>query len=125
MKRLPVFLLLGPVFGVLVAFSHAVIVSGGIPGDTLQDCTIVFVFSLIVSVMAGPVDAILGYAVPISLRAPLTAIVGAVVAVGLILYVGAQLGGIRATPLLTLVLVAVLGALSMGACSVLSHDYRR
>jgi hypothetical protein len=121
MKRLPVFLLLGPVFGVLVALSNAVVESGRFPPpDYAEGCTMFFVFSLIVSVVAGPVDAILSYAVPISLRAPLTAIVGAAVAVGLDLY-----GATWTPPLHTLVLYAVLGALSMGACSLLSHDYRR
>ena len=126
MKRLPVFLLLGPIFGVLIAFSNAVVESGRFPPpDLVYGCTIVFIFSLIVSVIAGPVDAILSHVLPICLRAVLTAVVGAAVAVGLILYVGAQLGGTRATPLYTRVLIAVLGALSMGACSLLSHNYRR
>jgi len=126
MKRLFVFLLLGPVLGLLVAISNAVVESGRfLPPDFFFGCTIVFIFSLMVSVIAGPVDAILSYAVPISLRAPLTAIVGAAVAVGLMLYVGAQLGGTRAAPLRTLMLVAVLGALSTGTCSLVSNDYRR
>jgi hypothetical protein len=120
MKRLPVFLLLGPVIGVLVAFSFAVVENGGVPGDYVEGCVTFFVFSLIVSMMVGPVDGILSYAVPISLRAPLTAIVGAAVAVGLGLYAARW-----TPPLHRLVLFAVLGALSTGACSLLSHDYRR
>jgi len=126
MKRLPVFLLLGPVFGVLVAVSNAVVASGRFPPpDVVYGCAIVFVFSLIISVIAGPVDAILSHALPICARAVLIAIVGATVAIGLFLYAGAQLGGTRAVPLDTLVLIAVLGALSMGACSLVSNDYRR
>ena len=58
----------------------------------MNGCVIVILFSLVVSAITGPVDGLLAYAVPVSLRAPLTAIVGAAIAVGLILYVDANLG---------------------------------
>ena len=126
MESLFVFVLLGPVLGLLVGISSAVIASGQFPPpDLALGCAIVSVFSLIVSVIAGSVDAILSYAVPISLRAPLTAIVGAAVAVGLMLYVGAQLGGTKAVPFRALMLFAILGALITGVCSLASDYFRR
>jgi hypothetical protein len=113
-RRALVFVLLGPVLGVLVAFS--------LVGQGYRDpygVPIVFFFSLFVCPIAGTVDGVLAYVVPISLRAPLTATVGAAIAAGLSVYLfGGRL-------LHTQLPVAIVGALAMGACSLLSHNYRR
>ena len=107
------FVLLGPVLGVLVAFS---LVDQG--NRDPYGVPIVFFFSLFVCPIAGTIDGVLAYVVPISLRAPLTATVGAAIAAGLSVYL---FGG----NLLQQMPVAIVGALAMGACSLLSHDYRR
>ena len=122
MKRTLVFLLLGPVLGALGFVAVAVIASGEIHGDYGEGCAISFMFSLIVSAIAGPIDGLQAYAMPISLRAPLTAVVGGAVAVGLLLHVDANLGN-AATPLRLLVRAAVIGALFAGVCSFLSNNY--
>jgi hypothetical protein len=114
LRRALVFVLLGPVFGLLVAFSLKAVADGGFPTDVGIGIVIVFFFSLVVCPIAGTVDGVLAYVVPISLRAPLTAIVGAAVAVGLSLLLG-----FRYIP------IAIVGALTTGACSLLSHNYRR
>jgi hypothetical protein len=114
LRRALVFVLLGPVFGLLVAFSLKAVADGGYPTDVGIGIVIVFFFSLIVCPIAGTVDGVLAYVMPISLRAPLTAIVGAAVAVGLSLLLG-----FRYIP------IAIVGALTTGACSLLSHNYRR
>jgi hypothetical protein len=123
MKRMLVFLLLGPAFGVLVAFSQAVVASG-IYGDYAEGCAITLMFSLIVSAITGPVDELQACVVPISLRAPLTATLGAAVAVGLLLHVEARFGNTRMPSLGALLQAAVIGVLSAGACSLLSHNHR-
>lgn len=124
MKRMLVFLLLGPVFGVLVVFSQAIVASGDIYGDYAEGCAITFMFSLIVSAITGPVDELQACVVPISLRAPLTATLGAAVAVGLLLHVQAKFGNTRMPSLSALLQAAVIGVLSAGACSLLSHNRR-
>jgi hypothetical protein len=87
MKRVPIFLLLGPTMVVLIALSGQVIARGAVPGGYVEGCAMLFFFSLILCTVTGPVDGVLAYVLPICLRAPLTAIVGAAVAVGLRLYV--------------------------------------
>ncbi|MBR1209145.1 hypothetical protein [Bradyrhizobium sp. JYMT SZCCT0180] len=121
MNRALVFALLGPVFGVLAAWSIVTVAIGahfdsyGVP--------IVFFFTLIVCAIVGPVDGVLAYVVPIWLRVPMTTMVGAAVAVGLYLWV--HLGNTTVPPSLhRLFPIAMIGALSMGVCSLLSHDYR-
>ncbi|WP_213288872.1 hypothetical protein [Bradyrhizobium sp. sGM-13] len=117
------FVLLGPALGVLIAFSVVAIAIRGYVAD-LYGVPIAFLFSLVVCAIAGPVDGVLAWVVPISLRAPLTAIIGAAVAVGLVLFLAAQLGG-QMTPLHTLIPIAVIGALNTGACSLLAHRRSR
>ena len=114
MKRALVFLLLGPVLGVLIAFY--------LVGQGYRDlyvAPIVFFFSLIVCAIAGLVDGLLACVIPIWLRAPLTAVAGTAIAVGLYVF----LLGIR--PLDKLLLIAEFGASSTAACSLLSHPFHR
>ena len=71
MKRALVFLLLGPVLGALGFVAVAVIASGEIHGDYGEGCAISFMFSLIVSAIAGTIDGLQAYAMPISLKSAL------------------------------------------------------
>jgi hypothetical protein len=131
MKRVPIFLLLGPTLVVLVALSREAIASGRFPTEYIEGCVMLFVFSWIVCAVAASVDGVLAYVTPIYLRAPLIAIVGAAVAVGLRLYLQAQHSSKAASSSLyagipiAVIVVAATGALTAGACSLLSHDYRR
>jgi hypothetical protein len=120
LPRAFVFVLLGPVFGVIAAWSMITVLMGG-PIDP-YGIPIAFFFSLIVCAITGPVDGVLAYVVPISLRVPLTAIAGAAVAVGVYLYLyGAPLGSKLAPSLHRLIAFALFGALNTGACSLLSY----
>ncbi|MDO9298424.1 hypothetical protein [Bradyrhizobium sp.] len=112
MMRALVFGLVGPVLGVLIAFY--------LVGEGHRDpygVPIVLFFSLFVCPIAGTVDGVLAYVVPIYLRVPLTATVGAASAAGLSVFL---FGG---NLLHTQLPVAIVGALCMAICSLLSHDY--
>ncbi|NOJ42486.1 hypothetical protein [Bradyrhizobium australiense] len=119
-----VFMLLGPVLGVLAALSVVTVMIGGYHVDS-YGIPIAFFFSLIVCAITAPVDGVLAYAVPISMRAPLTMIVGAAVAVGLCLFLGILLGSKMMPPLHMLIPIAVIGALNTGTCSLLAYYYYR
>jgi hypothetical protein len=121
LRRALVFALLGPVFGVLVALLMATAATGGAPVYVIP---IAFFFSLMVCAVTGPVDGVLAYLVPVSLRAPLITIVGAAVAVGLCVFLATLLGITITPPLRMLTPSAVIGALCTGACSLLSHHRR-
>jgi hypothetical protein len=129
MKRVPIFVLLGPTMVVLIVLSREVIARGAVPGGYVEGCAMLFFFSLIICAVTVPVDGVLAYVLPICLRAPLTAIVGAAVAVGLRLYMSTQVGN-KVPPSLypeipmEFIWAAVIGGLTTGACSLLSHNYR-
>jgi hypothetical protein len=120
LRRALVFAWLGPVFGLFVTFSLKAVADGGYPTDVGIGIVIVFFFSLVICPVAGTVDGVLAFVAPIFLRAPLTAIVGAAIAVGLSLY----LFGSKLTPAYRQMPFAIVGALAMGACSLLSHKRR-
>lgn len=126
LRRALVFVLLGPVFGILVALSQEVAVRGSFPGDYVEGCVTVYFFSLVVSVITAPADGFLACVLPIPERGPFTAVIGAAVAVGLSLYWWTQMGNKLVPPSLHWQIpIAIVGGLSMGACSLLSHNYRR
>jgi hypothetical protein len=79
---------------------------------------LLFLFTLPVSALSASFDGYLARSLPLSLRAPLTAIVGATVAGGL---AGALFSCLL--PPSMLMWFAIGGAVCMGACSLLSHDY--
>lgn len=117
LRRALVFLLVGPTLAVLVALSPDVARTGfnswlAIVGE------MVFFFGLLVSAVTGLVDGMLSRTLAILLRAPLTALVGATVAIG----VPAALFG-RPPQEMSMAL-GIGGALCMGVCSLLSHNYR-
>ena len=119
MKRAVVFLVLGPALAFfttwLIYFAEGGSGSGYIAATV---SILLFSFTWLVAMITWAIDGFLAHALPLPLRAPLTAIVGATVAVGLFL----GLGGCF-LPLWISTPFAIGGALCMGACSVLSHDY--
>ena len=118
MKRLLVFLLLGPILGVVAALSPDVL-HGGFNHLHLLIGAVVFLFGLVVSAVGGIVDDVLSRAISISLRAPLTALTGATMAV----FVPAALFFGQMPPPWILKPFAITGALCAGVCSLLAHDY--
>jgi hypothetical protein len=66
LQRALVFVLLGPVFGVLAAFSVVTVMIRGYHVDAYI-VPIAFFFSLIICAITGPVDGVLVYLVPVSL----------------------------------------------------------
>lgn len=138
MKRILVFLLLGPA---LVVTAWLIYVPAGKgPGDgfVALAAMALFTFALFVASFAVLVDGYLADTLPIYLRAPLIAIVGAAIAGGLflgtvgwmfpgwitLLSAGLIPGTVGWTlPFRLSAPFAISGALCMGACSLLSHDY--
>jgi len=116
MKRALVFLLLGPALVVLATW-----VAVGMPNDAfaVNVAVLLFVCTFLVSGVVALLDGSLAQAFPISVRAPLTAVVGAIAAAGLPV---ALLGRM---PQDLSMLFGIGGAFYMGACSLLSHDYRK
>jgi hypothetical protein len=112
LRRALVFVLLGPVLGVLIVLSLMIVATGG--SSDLYGYPIVFLFCLVLGAIVAPIDGALAYVVPIGVRAPLIAIVGAAVAAGLSLYLG-----FRYIP------IAVVGALNTSACCLLTYCFRR
>ena len=127
MKRYVVFMILGPIFGVLAAYAVLTVATGGYV--ELYGIPLVFFFTLIVCAITGPIDGVLTYVAPVWLRGPLTGIVGAVVSVGVAvalgLYMSRELGkSMVLPPMHEMIPIAVFGAFCMGVCSLLSHNYR-
>ena len=122
LRRALVFAWLGPVFGLLATLSMKAVADGGYPADVGIGIVIVFFFSLIVFPIAGIVDGVLAYVVPVFPRVILTTLIGAMVAVGLSVSLGFVLGCNDAPSLLLLMPVAAIGALSTGVCSLFSQS---
>jgi hypothetical protein len=117
MKRAFVFLVVAPL-SVFVMVLSCVTIFGGTSVDLAALCAIVLaVVTLPASVTAGFADGYLRI-LPISLRAYLTAMVGAAIATGEALVLFSSL-----LPPSIVLTLAVGGAVVMGACSLLSHDY--
>jgi hypothetical protein len=125
MRRPLVFALFGPASVVFTVFA----IDGGgcrLDGIAAFIAMLLFLFTQSVSAIAGPIDGYLARTLPLELRAPLTAITGATVAVGLVLALNWMIfphGGMLPQEILKP--FAIGGALCMGVCSLLSHDYGR
>jgi hypothetical protein len=115
MKRVLVFLLLGPTLVVtawLIYFAE----SGGGSGSVAAIVgMLLFLFTLIVAMITWAIDGAVAHSLPLPLRAPLTAITGGAIAGVLPLAFFSPLF----PPF------AIGGALCMGACSLLSNEYGR
>ena len=125
LRRAVVFLVLGPASVAFTFLLMCVTAGGAKPCDFEQLCAAaLFLFALPVSAITGPIDSYLARALPLALRAPLTAIAGAAAAVGLLLALNRMMFPHGTTlPLEILTPFAIGGAVCMGACSLLSHDY--
>ena len=115
MKRELVFLLLGPASVVFTVW-----VTAGTPGDCIAGyvAALLFLFTFLLSAIAGLADGYLARALPVPVRAPLTAIAGSALVVGLVLALFSTIVQLR-----ELLPFAIGGALYAGLCSLLSHDY--
>ena len=116
-----IFVLLGPVLGVLIVWAMMMVATGG-PSDA-YGYPVVFIFSMVVCVITAPVDAFLSRFESIYVRAPLTAIIGATVAGSLVLLL--CLGEMPLLPPEMLLLIAAVAGLNTGACSLLAYAFRR
>ena len=119
MKRAFVFLVVAPVSVFVMVLLSCVAIFGGKSADLATLCAVVLaVVTLPASVIAGLADGYLSV-LPISLRAYLTAMVGAAIATGEALVLFSSL-----LPPSIVLTLAIGGAVLMGACSLLSHDYK-
>lgn len=120
MKRGWLYLVFGPIFGVLGSILWAIIRDGSDAAlrDPAEGATLVYLFGFFVSWLSLMVDAGLARVVPIVVRAPLIAATGAAIAFACFAVALGQ------APLLQhFVLVAFVAAGSMGTCSLLANDY--
>lgn len=115
MKRALVFLLLGPALTVLTIW-----VAVGMPVEAMAAsiAVLLFLFTSPVMGIVGLLDGYLARSLPILLRAPLSALVGATAAAVL---PAAILGPM---PQDLSMYFGLGGALCIGVCSLLAHDYR-
>jgi hypothetical protein len=117
MRRTLVFSLLGPAFGIASAVLIDLVAGRGIRFE--EGMILAFMFSLVVSIVTGPVDGYLAHFTSLPLRAPLSAIVGAASVALLLLSITRQ-----SIPPQTLTSVVLSGAVCMGLCSLLSGPSR-
>jgi hypothetical protein len=125
MKRIPVFLLLGPALVALEVLMFVAYV-GGVDRGFVGFCVMMsFLLTIPVSVITGIVDRYLAGGLPTLLRAPMTAIIGMMIVIGLALVLFALTFSQTVPPE---VMNAARWAgtfllLPMGLCSLLSSDY--
>jgi hypothetical protein len=115
MQRALVFLLLGPA---LVVFVIWLAFRAPVAPVVATIAMLLFLLICLLSAMAGLVDGCLARAVPILVRAPLTAIAGSALA-----FLFLSLLGMTPSPM-EVKSFAIAGALYIGLCSLLSHDWR-
>jgi hypothetical protein len=117
MRRTLVFSLLGPAFGIASAVLIDLVARRGIEFE--EGMVWAFMFSLVVSIVTGPVDGYLAHFIPLPVRAPLSAIVGAATVALLLLSIT-----IQSIPPQALTPVVLSGAVCVGLCSILSGPSR-
>ncbi len=124
MKRALMFLLLGPAL-VVVPWLIFIAAIDGLRGPVDFVATVLFIFTFLVAAITGLVDGCLARDLPIRLRTLVTASVGAMIA--WILAYAFFTGIFSPSTSLSWLLMsfAIGGAIVMGACSLLSQDYRR
>ncbi|MDH6262735.1 putative membrane protein [Bradyrhizobium sp. BR13661] len=116
-RRTLVFSVLGPALCVASAVLIE-LAAGRVPEEGV---VYAFLFSLIVSIITGPIDGYLAHFIPLQLRAPLSAIVGAATVWFLLFSLTRLTRQYMTAGEWTLVLS---GALCMGVCSLLSGPSR-
>ena len=124
MKRTLLFLLLGPASVAFIPWSIAVAGGRRIRGGFDELCAVMlFLFTLLVSAIALPLDRYLADVLPLPLRAPLIAIAGATIAAALVFaVVRIVLPQWAKQPQWVLTPFAIGAAVCMGLCSALSID---
>lgn len=122
MKRGWVYLVFGPIFGVLGSLLWAILRDGADAAlcDPAEGAFLAYVFGFFVSFLSLMIDAGLAQVVPIVARAPLMAAIGSAIAFTCF---AVALG--QAPSLQQYVLVGVVAAGSMGMCSLLSSDFSK
>lgn len=122
MKRGWVYLVFGPIFGVLGSLLWAIVRDGANAAlrDPAEGAFLAYVFGFFVSFLSLMIDAGLAQVLPIVARAPLIAATGAAIAFA---FLALALG--HAPPLQHFMLVGVVAAGSMGTCSLLASDHRK
>jgi hypothetical protein len=124
MKRAFLFLVLGPLSVFVTIFVMFVAVSGARSLGVAQCCAmVVAVLTLPVSAITGAVDGFIVPVLPIFFRAPLAALIGATIAWSLACVLTRGLFSPSMSIWWELMPFAIGGAVCMGACSLLSHDY--
>lgn len=119
MKRALVFLVLAPVSVFFTVLAICVAVAGTRSLDFVYfGAMALSVLTLPVSATAAVIDGFLARTCPISSRLYLVAIVGATIATGEAAVFSSLL------PSSLMMALAIGGASVMGACSLLSHDYK-
>lgn len=111
------FSLLGPALGIASAVLIDLVAGRGIRFE--EGMILAFMFSLVVSIVTGPVDGYLAHFFPLPLRATLSAIVGSATVVLLLFSITRQ-----SIPLQALMPIVLSGAVCMGLCSLLSGPSR-
>lgn len=122
MKSGWVYLVFGPIFGVLGSLLWVMIESGLSEAlrDPAEGIVLALVFGFFVSWPSLFVDASLVRFLPIVLRAPLTAASGAAIALCCLAIAEGHV-----PPLKNFMLIAIVAACSMGACSLLANDFSK
>jgi hypothetical protein len=116
-RRFYIFMLLGPILALGGAASLDIAAGRCLRYE--EGVVMSLLFGGVVSAVARTMDEYFALVFPIPVRAPLTAIVGASVSVGLLLAIAGKM-----LPSETLMPFAILGAICMGVCSLLSEDVR-
>jgi len=117
MKRVTVFLIVGPSAVALIA--ALVLAAAGAPASLVQLLPVLLFFlTFPIAALAWAVDGYLARSFPIALRAPLTAIAGAVATSALASVILHCI-----FPPSELMFIPLAGAVFAGACSLLANDY--
>lgn len=122
MKRGWIYLVFGPIFGML-GLLLLEMMKGRLSAalrDPAEGAFLAFVFCFFVSFTTLLVDASLARVLPIVVRAPLVAASGTAIAFA---YSAGTLGGLP--PLDWFMPISIDAAASMGACSFLANDFSR
>ncbi|WP_065751828.1 hypothetical protein [Bradyrhizobium paxllaeri] len=125
MKRIPLFLLLGPALVAIEVLMFVASMGGGDRGFAGFCAMLSFLLTMPVSAITGIVDRYLAGGLPTLLRAPMTAIIGMMIVIGiaLVLYAVAFWQTVPPEVMNAARWAGTFLLLPMGLCSLLSSDY--
>lgn len=120
MKRGWVYLVVGPIFGVLGSVLWAMMESGVSAAlrDPAEGAFLALVFGFLVSWLSLLVDASLARVIPIVARAPLIATSGSAIALACLAIALGQHPSLQ-----HFAGIGIVAAVAMGACSLLANDF--